>query len=187
MECIEDLACPEFRAEDYYELKNGGLLSKQAMTFGEKNILHTGGVFLVEGRAVLRGDTGRITIGANVVVRTDAVIRPAGGAGGSGAAQPVTIGDYVVIEEGAVVFGRSIGSYTRIGRGAVVGRGAIIEDCVDIAPGVEVAPGSIVPAFTRVCGPPVTPDWKRDLLPCWRDCRKFIVDEFFKTISPRKS
>lgn len=181
--CAEPL---EYRAGEYFETPDGGLVSREAVTLGEENIFHVDGRLLVCPRVVLRGDAARISLGANVVIRPDVVMRPAPPptAGPRAAEVPLTVGDYVVIEDGAVVYARTIGSYVRVGRGAVLGRGCVLEDCVDVAPGAEVPAGAVVPAFTRVASPAPGAVAVRvaDLLPCWRQCRTFVIDDIFASI-----
>ena len=181
--CAEPL---EYRAGEYFETPDGGLVSREAVTLGEENIFHVDGRLLVCPRVVLRGDAARISLGANVVIRPDVVMRPTPPptAGPRAAEVPLTVGDYVVIEDGAVVYARTIGSYVRVGRGAVLGRGCVLEDCVDVAPGAEVPAGAVVPAFTRVASPAPGAVAVRvaDLLPCWRQCRTFVIDDIFASI-----
>lgn len=175
-----------YRAGEYFETPDGGLVSREAVTLGEENIFHVDGRLLVCARVVLRGDAARISLGANVVIRPDVVMRPSPPptAGPKAAEVPLTVGDYVVIEDGAVVYARAIGSYVRVGRGAVLGRGCVLEDCVDVAPGAEVPAGAVVPAFTRVASPAPGAVAVRvaDLLPCWRQCRTFVIDDIFASI-----
>ena len=175
-----------YRSGEYFETQDGTLVSKEAVILGEENIFHVDGRLLVCPRAVLRGDAARISIGANVVVRSDVVVRPSppAASGPKGASVPMTIGNFVMVEEGAVLFAKSIGNYVRVGEGAVLGRGCIIEDCVDIMPGAEIPAGAIVPAFTRVASPSqgAVAVHVADLLPCWRQCRAFDIDEIFNAI-----
>ena len=175
-----------YKSGEYFETQDGSLVSKGALIFGEQNIFHVNGRLLVCPRATLRGDAARISIGANVVIRSNVDIHPSPPptAGQKAASVPMTIGDYVVLEEGAFVKAKSIGNYVRVGEGAELGRGCIIEDCVDIMPGAKIPAGAVVPAFTRVASP--TPGHAAvrvcSLLPCWRQCRAFDIDEIFAAV-----
>mmetsp|Transcript_56254 Transcript_56254/g.137993 ORF Transcript_56254/g.137993 Transcript_56254/m.137993 type:complete len:244 (+) Transcript_56254:44-775(+) len=83
--------------------------------------------------AILTGDAGKITVGANTSIKDRAIV-------GSGS----TIGSGVVIGQGAV-----LGSVT-VQDGATIGMGAKLEDGVTVQAGAYVAPGSLVAAKTMV-------------------------------------
>ena len=176
-----------YRDGDYFEAANGSLVSKEAVVLGEENIYHVDGRLLVCARAVLRGDAARISLGANVVIRSDVVLRPSPPptAGTTKAASvPLVIGNFVVIDEGAVVFAKSVGNFVRVGKKAILGHGCVLEDCVDVAPGAEVPPGAVIPAFTRVASPTPGAVAVRvcELLPCWKQCRSFEIDDIFDSL-----
>ena len=90
--------------------------------------------------AVLRGDHGRITVGARTSIQDGSVIH-------AGPGFPTVIGDgcvigHIVHLEGCVVEADAlIGSgavvlhHVRVGRGALVGAGAVVPNGTDIPPG----------------------------------------------------
>ena len=67
---------------------------------------------------------------------------------------PMSIGDFVYIEEDSVVEAGGIGNFVHIGRGAVIGRKCVIKDCAQVAPGAVLPPESVVPPFALVAGSP---------------------------------
>ena len=90
--------------------------------------------------AVLRGDHGRITVGARTSVQDGSVIH-------AGPGFPTVIGDgcvigHIVHLEGCVVeddaligSGAVVLHHVRVGRGALVGAGAVVPNGTDIPPG----------------------------------------------------
>ena len=92
--------------------------------------------------AVLRGDVGRIQIGARTNVQDNATIHM------TWELSDAVIGADVVIGHNAVVHGAVVGD------GALIGMGAIVMDNAEIGPGAWVAAGSVVPPNTVV--PPRT-------------------------------
>jgi carbonic anhydrase/acetyltransferase-like protein (isoleucine patch superfamily) len=90
--------------------------------------------------AVLRGDVGRIRIGARTNVQDLACIHMTGGISHS------EIGDDVTIGHGVIVHGATIGS------GVLLGMGSVILDNVEIGDEALIAAGSVVPP--RMVVPP---------------------------------
>lgn len=96
---------------------------------------------------VIRGDIALIQFGDRCNVQDGAVIHTAYGV-------PQIFGDEVAIGHAAVVHGKSIGSGTLIGIGAVVLDGSEIgENCL-IAAGAVLKPGTKVPSGKVVMGTP---------------------------------
>lgn len=107
-----------------------------------------GSVQLQEGctvwpMAVLRGDDGEISVGANTNIQDGAIIH--------GGAQ---IGESVTIGHRAVLHGCRVGKGALIGIGAIVLDGAVIGDDAVIAAGAVVSPGSVIPDGSVVMGVP---------------------------------
>lgn len=69
---------------------------------------------------------------------------------------PISIGDYVYIEDDCVINAASIGSYVHIGKGAVIGRRSVLKDCCSIAPNSVVPPETIIPPYSHFSGIPGT-------------------------------
>jgi len=88
--------------------------------------------------AVLRGDVGRIKVGARSNVQDLACIHMTGGL------SHTEIGEDVTIGHGAILHGG------RIGRGALIGMGSVVLDNAEIGEESIVAAGSVVPPEMKV-------------------------------------
>ena len=96
---------------------------------------------------VIRGDVGKITIGAGTNVQDNTVIH-------SDFGRPNTIGANTSIGHGAMVHGLQIGDETLIGMGAVILAESTIGNNCLIAAGAVVPPGMNVPDGMVVMGVP---------------------------------
>ena len=115
-----------------------------------ENATLIGNVVLEEGAniwygAVLRGDTGTITVGKNSAVEDNCVVHGT-----------VTIGEDCIIGHSAVLHHCELGERVLIGMGAVVLSGAKIGDDSIIAAGAVVTEGARIPAKSKVMGVPGT-------------------------------
>ena len=97
--------------------------------------------------AVLRADTGCITIGENSNVQDNAVLH-------TGPGLNVTIGRGVSIGHGAIVHGCTVGDNCLIGMHATILNGAVIGAGSLIAAGALVPEKMVVPAGSLVIGVP---------------------------------
>ena len=97
--------------------------------------------------AVLRADTGCITIGENSNVQDNAVLH-------TGPGLDVTIGRGVSIGHGAIVHGCTVGDNCLIGMHATILNGAVIGAGSLIAAGALVPEGTVIPAGSLVIGVP---------------------------------
>lgn len=101
--------------------------------------------------AVLRGDSGSISVGANTNIQDNAVIHAGDGFRtviGSG----VTVGHGALVHGCAVGDGALIGMHATVLNGAVVGAGSVVAAGAVVTEGTEVAPGCVamgVPAKVR--------------------------------------
>ncbi|MGD2110261.1 MAG: gamma carbonic anhydrase family protein [Phycisphaerae bacterium] len=102
---------------------------------------------VVMHQAVIRGDIASIRIGARSNIQDGAIIHTAHDT-------PLDIGDEVSIGHRAVVHGRSVGSRTLIGIGAIVLDHCHIGNQCIVAAGAVVPPGSRIPARSVVMGVP---------------------------------
>jgi carbonic anhydrase/acetyltransferase-like protein (isoleucine patch superfamily) len=98
---------------------------------------------------VIRGDTGRITIGKNTSVQDNSVIHS-----GQSPDLDVSIGDMVQIGHGAVVHAKKIGNHVLIGMNATILPGAEIGDYCIIGAGCVVSQDMKVPDNSFVVGIP---------------------------------
>jgi carbonic anhydrase/acetyltransferase-like protein (isoleucine patch superfamily) len=99
--------------------------------------------------AVVRGDTGCITIGRNVSIQDGCVIHS-----GIPPDLDVTIGDMVQMGHGAVIHGKSIGDNTLIGINATILHGAEIGNFCIIGASCLVVEGMKIPDNSFVVGIP---------------------------------
>lgn len=88
--------------------------------------------------AVLRGDTGPITIGERASIQDRAVIHPASRVGAA-----TTISSGAVIESAAVGPNSFIGPSVVLAKGSVVGAGAMVASGSYVAPGTQIADGDL--------------------------------------------
>ena len=131
---------------------NGRFPADNGAAFVADNATVAGDVRLGRGSsvwygAVLRADTGRITIGENTNVQDNAVLH-------TGPGLNVTVGRGTSIGHGAIVHGCTVGEHCLIGMHATILNGAVIGDGSLIAAGALVPEGMNVPAGSLVIGVP---------------------------------
>ena len=97
--------------------------------------------------AVLRADTGCITIGENTNVQDNAVLH-------TGPGLDVKVGKGVSIRHGAIVHGCTVGDHCLIGMHATILNGAVIGDGCLIAAGALVPEGMVIPDGSVAVGVP---------------------------------
>ena len=95
--------------------------------------------------AVIRGGSGKITIGKRTNVQDNAVVHCDGDA---------HIGDSVTIGHGAVCHARSVGDLCLIGNGAVVNDDVEIGECTLVSAGSTVPDSKVLPSNSLVGGSP---------------------------------
>lgn len=121
------------------------------VTLGEKSSVWYG--------AVLRGDCGKITVGAGSNIQDGCIMH-----------EETTIGEYTTIGHGAIVHGCTIGDRCMVGMGAIVLTGAVIGDDCLIGAGALVTGKTVAPAGSLLLGnpakiiKPVTPEQKEEIL-----------------------
>ncbi|KAK3110394.1 hypothetical protein LTR53_015362 [Teratosphaeriaceae sp. CCFEE 6253] len=98
--------------------------------------------------AKIRAEGGRVVIGKYSMVYEHAVVGTAEGT----SPVDVTIGDFAVVETGAVVEAKSIGDATTIEVKSVVGKGAVLGKWCKVAPLERVEGGEELADFTVVYG-----------------------------------
>ena len=131
---------------------NGRAPQVDAVAFVADNATLAGDVTLAEGSsvwygAVLRADTGRITIGAGSNVQDNAVLH-------TGPGLDVTIGRNVSIGHSAVVHGCTVEDDCLIGMHATILNGAVIGAGSLVAAGALVTENAVIPAGSLVVGVP---------------------------------
>lgn len=95
--------------------------------------------------AVLRGDSGKITVGDNSNVQDNCVIH-----------EKTTIGSGCSIGHGAILHGCTVGNDCVIGMGAIVLNGAVIGDRCLVGAGAVVTGKMNAPAGSLILGNPAT-------------------------------
>jgi carbonic anhydrase/acetyltransferase-like protein (isoleucine patch superfamily) len=136
-------------------------VSDQAVVIGDVKI---GDGRYVGPGAILRGDYGRIEIGAGTAVEENVTIHVP-------PQRVCQIGNKVTLGDGAVVHASAVGDLAVIGMGAVLSLGVKVEEKAIVAEGAVVKMNQKVPAGVVVAGNPatvirnVTPEeeeqWKR--------------------------
>lgn len=95
--------------------------------------------------AVVRGDTGPITIGERASIQDRAVVHAAS-----------RVGAAATISSGAVIESAAVGPNSVIGPSAVIAKGAVVGSASIVAPGSYVAPGTQIADGELWSGAPAT-------------------------------
>lgn len=93
--------------------------------------------------AVLRGDSGTITVGRGTNIQDNCILH-----------EKTTIGSYCTVGHGAIVHGCTVGNRTLIGMGAILLNGAVIGDNCIVGAGALVTGKLNAPAGSLVLGNP---------------------------------
>lgn len=93
--------------------------------------------------AVLRGDSGAITIGDDSNVQDNCVIH-----------EKTTLGKGCTVGHGAILHGCTIGDHCLVGMGAIVLDGAVLEDNCMVGAGALVTGKTVAPAGSLLLGNP---------------------------------
>ena len=133
---------------------NGKTPKIAASAFISESAYIVGDVEIGEGSsvwpgAVIRADSGRVTIGKNTAIEDNCVVHS--GKPGEG---DVSIGDMVNVGHGAMVHGRKIGNNVLVGINAVILHGSEIDDYCLIGAGCVVGEDMVVPENSFVVGVP---------------------------------
>jgi len=97
--------------------------------------------------AVIRGDEGKITIGANTNIQDNCVLHSDDGA-------PVEIGENITVGHGAVIRGCRIGNNTMIGMNATLMSGTVIGENSIIGANTFIPYNKVIPHHSIVAGVP---------------------------------
>ena len=121
-----------------------------AKTYIAPNATVVGDVTLENGvsvwyGAVLRGDTGAISIGENTNVQDNCVIH-----------EETTVGKGCSIGHGAILHGCTVGDHCVVGMGAIVLNGAVLGDHCLVGAGAVVTGKMNAPAGSLLLGNPAT-------------------------------
>jgi dynactin 5 len=136
---------------------------------------------ILEGHIVIRGDIAPINIEKYAVICAGAVLRPPEQVGPTGISlMPMIIGNYCVIEAGAMVQASELKDFVRVGAGAVVGPRCFLSSCTVVLPNAVLAAETVVEPFAIYGGAPAK---KVGTLPeswsmIWKDYVKDFVHGF---------
>lgn len=115
-----------------------------AKIFGDVEIAAGASIWF---NAVIRGDEGKITIGANTNIQDNCVLHSDDGA-------PVEIGANVTVGHGAVIRGCRIGNNTMVGMNATLMSGAVIGEDSIIGANTFIPYNKVIPPHSIVTGVP---------------------------------
>ena len=93
--------------------------------------------------AVLRGDSGAITLGEGTNVQDNCILH-----------EETTLGKYCTVGHGAIVHGCTAGDHCTIGMGAIVLTGAVLGDNCMVGAGALVTGKTAAPAGSLLLGSP---------------------------------
>ena len=122
---------------------------------------------------VIRGDAGKIHIGARTNVQDNCILH-----------SETTIGEGCTLGHGAIVHGCTIGDNTTVGMGAIVLTGAVIgENCV-IGAGAVVTGKMVAPAGSVLLGSPakVVKQASAEMIAGNAESARFYMDIAAKTL-----
>lgn len=95
--------------------------------------------------AVLRGDSGKITVGKGTNIQDNCVVH-----------EETKIGEYCTVGHGAILHGCTVGDGCLIGMGAVVLNGAVLGEGCLVGAGAVVTGKTDAPAGSVLLGSPAT-------------------------------
>ena len=93
--------------------------------------------------AVLRGDSGKITVGKGTNIQDNCVVH-----------EETTIGEYCTVGHGAILHGCTIGDGSLVGMGAIVLNGAVLGEGCLVGAGALVTGKTDAPAGSVLLGSP---------------------------------
>lgn len=172
-----------FDKPEWLITKFGNKISKKSVLCAAEKV-SVKGKTIVEPRSVLRADLAKINIGQSCIVGEEAVLRPCVQKSKAGLVViPMTIGDYVVIEKGAIIESASVGSHVHFGANCTIGPRTIISNCCRFEDGTVLPPGTVVPPFSHYGGNPGV--LLATLPPSYERTMKEFCDTYFKKFNPK--
>lgn len=121
-------------------MKNQVYIAPTAVVTGEVNLGENVNIWY---GAVLRGDSGAITVGDHTNIQENCVVH-----------EETKIGSYCTVGHGAIVHGCTIGDNCLIGMGAIVLDGAVLGDGCLVGAGAVVTGKTNAPAGSVLLGSP---------------------------------
>ena len=121
-------------------MKNQVYIAPTAVVTGDVNLSENVNIWY---SAVLRGDSGAITVGDHTNIQENCVVH-----------EETKIGSYCTIGHGAIIHGCTIGDNCLIGMGAIVLDGAVLGDGCLVGAGALVTGKTNAPAGSVLLGSP---------------------------------
>lgn len=121
-------------------IRSGAFIAPNATVVGDVTLGKDANIWY---GAVLRGDSGAISIGEGTNIQDNCVIH-----------EKTDIGSYCTVGHGAIVHGCTVGDYCLIGMGAIVLNGAKLADHCMVGAGAVVTGKMDAPAGSLLLGSP---------------------------------
>mmetsp|Transcript_26885 Transcript_26885/g.79234 ORF Transcript_26885/g.79234 Transcript_26885/m.79234 type:complete len:186 (-) Transcript_26885:256-813(-) len=166
---------------DFFTTASRNHISKKSILHGSQNI-HCAGRCVIQPGVVIHGEVAPVRIGRGCVIGSNTKLEPSVKVvQGTHIAIPMTIGDFVMIGEGADVQAASIGSRVQIGSGATLCPGVIVKDGVLIPDRALVPPECVIAPLMRASGRPASmltmePMHESTLLLFQEDAERYFED-----------
>jgi carbonic anhydrase/acetyltransferase-like protein (isoleucine patch superfamily) len=149
-------------------IEEGAYVSETAIIIGD--VFIGTGCYIGHG-AVIRGDYGRVEIGAETAVEEGVVIHAPPG-------RVCKIGKRVTLGHGAIIHSREIADFVLIGMGAITSLGTVIGEFAIVAEGSVVKMRDIIPPRVMAAGSPakvIRPVSDREF-EFWKEDKQNYVD-----------
>eukprot|EP00053_Salpingoeca_punica_P004697 m.50435 g.50435 ORF g.50435 m.50435 type:complete len:190 (+) comp12905_c0_seq3:43-612(+) len=170
----------------FIETQTGNKVSLQSVLCGSQNIILQGKT-ITHADSIIRGDLANVRIGRQCIIGPRSVIRPPPkqfpNKTPSFTFLPITIGDFVTIEEGCVISAAQIGQHVHIGKNCIIGRRCILKDCCKIEDNTVLPPDTVVPPFTVYGGSPGR--MLGELPECTKDIHRDLAKNYYAHFLPR--
>eukprot|EP00049_Salpingoeca_infusionum_P006394 m.106292 g.106292 ORF g.106292 m.106292 type:complete len:198 (-) comp13297_c0_seq1:44-637(-) len=146
-----------FTEAEYIQTAKGNKVARKSVLCGSKNISLLGKA-IVQAGCVIRGDMAQVLAGKFCVVKQGVLLRPSWKHFPKGDTPfnffPMKLGDYVTIDENAVVGAATIESHVHIGANCVISPRCVLLSCCKIEPNTFLPPDTVVPPFAIMAGNP---------------------------------
>lgn len=119
---------------------NGAYIAPSAVVVGEVSLEEDVNIWY---GAVLRGDSGAITVGQGTNIQDNCVVH-----------EKTEIGKYCTVGHGTILHGCTIGDHCLIGMGAIVLNGAVLGENCMVGAGAVVTGKTNAPAGSLLLGSP---------------------------------
>lgn len=121
-------------------INNGAFIAPNATVVGDVTLEKNANIWY---GAVLRGDSGEISVGEGTNIQDNSVVH-----------EKTDIGSYCTVGHGAILHGCTVGDYCLVGMGAIVLNGAKLADHCMVGAGSVVTGKTDAPAGSLLLGSP---------------------------------